>query len=138
LNVLKIAVTQETARVPVAVMSLEGELDAASYLDAIASARQLIADGTSYILLDLEGLSYMGSSGLFVVHSVAMLLRGEEPPDPEGGWGAIHQADRDDSSVAAHLKLLAPQPQVDRVLERSGMKRYLETYTDRAEALGSF
>jgi hypothetical protein len=24
------------------------------------------------------------------------------------------------------------------VLERSGMKRYLETYTDRAEALGSF
>ena len=135
---LKIAVTQETARVPVAVMSLEGELDAASYLDAIASARQLIADGTSYILLDLEGLSYMGSSGLFVVHSVAMLLRGEEPPDPEGGWGAIHQADRDDSSVAAHLKLLAPGPQVDRVLERSGMKRYLETYTDRAEALGSF
>ena len=135
---LKIAITQETARVPVAVMSLEGELDAASYLDAIASARQLIADGTSYILLDLEGLSYMGSSGLFVVHSVAMLLRGEEPPDPEGGWGAIHQADRDDSSVAAHLKLLAPQPQVDRVLERSGMKRYLETYTDRAEALGSF
>lgn len=135
---MKITVTHESVRVPVAVMSLEGELDAASYLDAITRSRELVAEGTSYILLDLESLTYMGSSGLFVVHSVAMLLRGEEPPDPEDGWGAIHQADRDESAAAAHLKLLAPQPQVDRVLDRSGMKRFFETYSDRAEALNSF
>ena len=135
---LNIAVVQETARVPVAVMSLDGELDAASYLDALETARQLVADGTSYVLLDLEKLSYMGSSGLFVVHSVAMLLRGEEPPDPEYGWGAIHQTDKDQSSAAPHLKLLAPQPQVERVLERSGIGRYFETYTDRSAALASF
>ena len=90
---LKIVVTQETVPVPVAVMSLEGELDAATYLDAIAVARQLVEGGATYILLDLEQLTYMGSSGLFVVHSVAMLLRGEEPPDPEDGWGAIHQVE---------------------------------------------
>ncbi len=121
---LTIAVTQENARVPVAVMSLEGELDAASYLDALASAREVVEGGASHILLDLEQLSYMGSSGIFVIHSVAMLLRGEEPPNPEGGWDALHQADEDDpSEVAANLKLLSPQPQVDRALERSGMKR---------------
>jgi anti-anti-sigma regulatory factor len=119
-------------------MALEGELDAATYLDAIGRARQCIADGTSYMLLDLASLVYMGSSGLFALHSVAMLLRGEEPPDPESGWGAIHEVARDESASAQHLKLLSPQPQVERVLERSGMSRFFETYTDRAEALGSF
>ncbi len=135
---LNIVVVQESARVPVAVMSLEGELDAASYLDALASAREAIEGGATYVLLDLEKLTYMGSSGIFVIQSVAMLLRGQQPPSPEDGWGAIHEADQDESEAASNLKLLAPQPQVDRVLERSGMKRFFETYTDRAEALESF
>jgi len=136
--VLTIAVTEEAARVPVAVVRLEGELDSASYLDALDRARSLIGAGTSDIVLDLEQLTYMGSSGLFVIHSVAMLLRGEEPPDPEGGWGAVHQAAGDHSPVSAHLKLLSPQPQVERVLERSGLSRFFETYTDLATALESF
>jgi anti-anti-sigma regulatory factor len=136
--VLSISVTQESARVPVAVMSLEGELDAATYIDALSRAREAIAQGTNYMLLDLTSLEYMGSSGLFVIHSVAMLLRGEEPPDPEGGWGAIHQVAQDESASAQHLKLLSPQPQVERVLERSGMSRFFETYRDLTEALGSF
>lgn len=133
---LNINVTQENAGVPVAVVSLEGELDAATYLDVLATARDLAAGGTTYMLLDLSGLTYMGSSGLFVIHSMAMLLRGEEPPDPEHGWGAIHETAREEMSE--HLKLLAPQPQVDRVLERTGMKRFFETFTDRSAALASF
>ncbi len=133
---LNIGVTQENAGAPVSVLSLEGELDAATYTDVIGTARDLAAQGTTNILLDLSGLTYMGSSGLFAIHSLAMLLRGEEPPDPEGGWGAIHEATREETSV--HLKLLSPQPQVDRVLERSGMKRFFETFTDRSAALASF
>jgi anti-anti-sigma regulatory factor len=134
--VLNINVAQENAGAPVAVVSLEGELDAATYLEVIATARDLVVQGTTNILFDLSGLSYMGSSGLFVIHSVAMLLRGEEPPDPDDGWGAIHQAAREETSE--HLKLLSPQPQVERVLERSGMKRFFETFTDRSTALASF
>lgn len=135
---LTITVDHESARVPVATMKLEGELDAATYLDVIARARQLVDEGTRYVLLDLGDLSYMGSSGLFVIHSMSMLLRGEEPPDPEGGWGAIHEVAGKDHETVECLKLLDPQPQVDRVLERTGMKRFFETYTDRAEAIGSF
>ena len=135
---LNIIVTEENARVPVSVVRMEGELDAATYLDAIARARELVASGTTNILLDLEGLTYMGSSGLFVVHSIAMLLRGEEPPDPEAGWGAFHEAGNRADEAAGQMKLFAPQPQVDRVLERSGMKRFFETYTDRSAALASF
>jgi len=134
--VLNIQVTREDADTPVAVMTLEGELDAATYLDAIAAGRDLVAHGTTNILLDLSQLTYMASSGLFVLHSVAMLLRGEEPPDPEAGWSGIHEAVHHETSK--QLKLLSPQPQVERVLERSGEKRFFETFTDRSAALASF
>jgi anti-anti-sigma regulatory factor len=135
---LTITINQESSRVPVSVMRLDGELDAASYLDVIARARELNEQGTTHILLDLERLTYMGSSGLFALHSVAMLLRGEEPPDPEQGWAAVHAAAEGDSEAVEHIKLLDPQPQVDRVLERTGLKRFFETFTDRAAALRSF
>jgi len=136
--VLKISVDRETGRVPVAVMKLDGELDAASYLDVIERARQVAGEGTRHIVLDLGDLSYMGSSGLFAIHSVAMLLHGEEPPDPEGGWGAIHAVEGRDEDAGANLKLLNPQPQVDRILDRSGLKRFFETHTDRQAAIASF
>jgi anti-anti-sigma factor len=133
---LTITVEHDEARVPVALMKLAGELDAATYLDVIDSARQLVDQGTRYMVLDLADLTYMGSSGLFVIHSMSMMLRGHEAPNPEDGWSAIHQAEETDQVDC--LKLLAPQPQVDRVLERTGMKRFFETYTDRDSAIGSF
>ncbi len=135
---LKLTVESESARVPVTVMRLEGELDAATYLDVIARARELSDAGVRHLLFDFSGLTYMGSSGVFALHSIAMLLRGEEPPDPEHGWGAIHSMESDRSEVVENVKILNPQPQVDRVLERTGMKRFFETHTDRATAIGSF
>ena len=125
---LNIEVRQENAGAPVAVVGLEGELDAATYLDVIAEARELVAQGTTNILLDLSGLTYMGSSGLFALHSVAMLLRGEEPPDPEGGWSGSTKPPGDETSRSISSCFAAAQ--VDRVLERSGMKRFFETFTD--------
>jgi anti-anti-sigma regulatory factor len=135
--VLNITVEHESARVPVAVMKLEGELDAATYQDVIARAAQLVEEGAGHILLDLGELTYMGSSGLFAIHSVAMLLRGDSPPNPEDGWGAIHSLEGRQAETA-ELKLLNPLVQVDRVLDRTGMKRFFETFTDRQAALASF
>lgn len=135
---LSITIELERARVPVTVMKLDGELDAANFQDLINRAGELIEQGAGHILLDMGSLTYMGSSGLFAIHSVAMLLRGETPPDPEAGWGAIHQAELRDSDEVTQLKLLNPLTQVDRVLDRTGMKRFFETFTDRQAALESF
>lgn len=121
----------------VAVMALEGELDAASYLDVIERTRQLTGAGTRGLVLDLSALSYMGSSGLFALHSMAMLLRGRTPPDPEQGYAALHEAD-DIQGPVAELKLVGPQAQVDRVLERTGLKQFFEVHPDRQSALASF
>ena len=134
---LNITVELEQGATPVAVMRVEGELDQSNYLDVVNRARELSDAGTRNVVLDLSNLTYMGSSGIFALRSMAIVLSGDEPPDPEGGWGAIHELEGR-STDTSRVKILGPQPQVDRVLERTGMKRYFETFTDRAAAVASF
>jgi len=132
---------QIQAHVPVTIVKLQGELDASSYLDVIARAKELYQEGTRNLLLDLSEMSFMSSSGLVALHSVATLMRGQEPLDPEAGWSAMHAIAHDVETAAgyeAHLKLLNPQPRVEKTLEITGFNHILETFTDRQAAVDSF
>jgi anti-anti-sigma factor len=136
---MDITILQKQGRVPVTVLQPHGDLDAASYRDLIAEAKKLCDSGVEDILLDLSDVPYLSSSGLVALHSVAALVRGEEPPDPEGGWGAFRAIDRDrGGGFQAHFKLLNPQPRVDRVLETVGFKQFFKVHTDLEAAVASF
>ena len=76
---------------PVAVVTLDGELDASNYEQVIDAVRQAYAAGRAGLVLDCAGLTFMASSGLFALHSAVRIMRGETPPDPEAGWGALHE-----------------------------------------------
>ena len=122
-----------------ALVSVSGELDASNFQSLIDVGRELQATGTDRLVVDLGGLSYMASSGLVALYSLAVIMRGGEPPDPEEGWSAFHAIGTDDDAATEkHVKLLRPQPQVSRVLERTGLTRYFDVYTDRDTALASF
>ncbi|HEX9374012.1 MAG TPA: STAS domain-containing protein [Roseiflexaceae bacterium] len=134
-------ITLDTAqgRVPVAILAIHGDLDASNFEDVIAKARELYNAGTRYLLIDIGNMPFMGSSGVVAIHSVAMLMRGEEPPDPEMGWQAFHTIDHDrDSGAQQHVKLLNPQPKVSRTLQMTGMNEFFEIHSDRQEAIASF
>jgi len=105
----------------VAVVTLDGELDASNYEGLIAVVQQAYADGARGLVLDLATLRFMASSGLFALHSAVRIMNGETPPDPEGGWGALHQMERDHGSTFANVRLAAAQEPIARVLERTGM-----------------
>jgi anti-anti-sigma regulatory factor len=137
---MKITVSQTQGQVPVTLLHVHGDLDASSYRDLIAKGQEAYNAGARNILLDLSDMPYMSSSGLVALHSIALLLRGKEPLDPEAGWGAFHAIDRDrDAGLQRHIKLLNPQPQVDKALETVGFKQFLEVlHTDLATAIASF
>jgi anti-anti-sigma factor len=136
---MDMTVSHAQGRVPVAVLHVHGEVDASSYQDLIAQAQEVHAAGTRDVLMDLSNVSYMSSSGLVALQSIAALLRGDEMPDLESGWGALRAVDRDrELGFQSHFKLLHPQPRVDHVLEVVGFKRFLEIYTDMEEAVASF
>jgi anti-anti-sigma regulatory factor len=134
-----LTVSEELGRQPVTILSVNGEIDYANYAELTDRARALYEAGSRNLVLDLSGVTYLGSSGLVALHAVARVFAGEEPPDPQHGWSAIHAVDeaaRD--ATDPHVKLLNPSPQADRVLERTGMRELFEVHTDRAAAVDSF
>ena len=136
---MPVTIEQVEGGAPVTVLGIHGDLDYSNYLEVIEKAREAHAAGVRNLIIDLSDVPYMGSSGLFALHSVALLMMGQEPPDPESGWDSHHALDRTLSSgLHAYVKLLGPQPRVDQVLERTGMKRFFEIHTDRDQAIGSF
>jgi anti-anti-sigma regulatory factor len=136
---MNISVEEVERRVPVTILGVQGDVDASSYQALIARARELHAGGARHILVDLSQVPFMGSSGLVALHSIAVLLRGEQPVDSQAGWQAYHDLSHDAESGTQHaVKLLNPQPSVARVLATSGMDRFFEVHTDRETALASF
>jgi anti-anti-sigma factor len=122
---------------PVTVIALTGELDASNYEQVIDVVRSAYADGSRGLVLYLEQLTFMASSGLFALHSAVRMMRGETPPDPEEGWGALHQMAQDHDSQASNVRLAAAQEPIARVLDRTGMLRLFALDPTRAESVAA-
>jgi anti-anti-sigma factor len=128
------------AAVPVTVMALDGELDASNYLRLVEDVRQLYADGTRNLLLDLADLSFIASSGLVALFSVVKVMNGDEPPDPEYGWGAFREVSRgvEEGAVQRNVQLCGAPPSVAEVLQRTGLDRLFVSHPDRESAVASY
>lgn len=136
---MDISVSQAQGSVPVTVLKLDGQLDGQNYQDLIVKAQELHREGTRDLLLDLSDLTYISSAGLVALHSIALLLKGEEMPDTEGGWSAYRSIGRSkEAGIQKHIKLLNPSPDVSGVFEMVGFNQVFEVFTDRDEALKSF
>ena len=120
---LSIMVGQEEGNVPVSVLRLEGDIDAATHKSLEEKASEAIVAGATNILLDLSAVNYMGSAGFRAIHAISnMLERGE----PTG------------LSKSKHLKLLNPTEEVSRVIKTLGFDVYLDIFKNRGEAINSF
>jgi anti-anti-sigma factor len=121
----------------ISVVALDGELDASNYEQVIEVVRDAYAHGARGLVLDLAHLTFMASSGLFALHSALRIMRGETPPDPEMGWGALHEMSHDHDTAAANVRLAAAQDNIARVLERTGMTGLFGVDASRADALAA-
>src|SRR5687767_7980446 len=136
---MNITVKKEMGRVEVTVLRVEGQLDGQSYQDLIAKAKEIYDAGGHDFLLDLSDLTYISSAGLVALHSIALMLKGEEMPDTEHGWSAYRSMGRgSEAGMQTHIKLLNPREEVRSVLEMVGFDRVFEIFTDRREAVNSF
>ena len=121
----------------VSVVALDGELDASNYEQVIEIVRDAYARGARGLVFDMSKLSFMASSGLFALHSALRIMRGETPPDPEMGWGALHEVAHDHEGSAANVRIAGPQDAIGRVLDRTGMGNLFPIDADRASALAA-
>ncbi|MDH5545072.1 MAG: STAS domain-containing protein [Gammaproteobacteria bacterium] len=115
-SALHITVLEQKGSEHVTVLHLKGELDGSNYKELESRANELVADGASNFLVDLSGVSYMGSAGLRAFHSISNAVKGE--------GGAV--------------KLLNPSDAVARILKTLGFDQFFQVYTNLDEALDSF
>jgi anti-anti-sigma factor len=136
---MNITVEKIEGILPVIVVTPHGDLDASNYKELIARAQEVYNQGGRYILLDMSDTPFISSSGLVALHTIASMLRGKPIEEAEEGWNAFHAIDRErDSGYQPYVKLLSPQPRVERALHTTGMNQFFQTFTDREAALASF
>lgn len=136
---MHLTVESARGRVPIEILAIHGDLDASNFQEVIDKARELHAAGARHLLLDLSAMPFMGSSGVVAIHSVALIMRGVEPPNPEYGWQAFHNVGREREHAAEQLvKLLGPNPRVSHTLQMTGVNDFLEIFSDRDTAIASF
>ena len=131
---LETTVTQVDGRVPVTVVSLDGELDASNFEQLTETVRQLYDGGARQLLIDLTDLRFMASSGLVALHSIVRIMHGQTPPDPEAGWSSLNADIRPGQT---EVQLCAPQAGVARVLGRTGLDRLFIVHPDRDTAIAA-
>lgn len=136
---MNISVSQVQGKVPVTVVKVDGQLDGQTYQDLINKARESYKAGWRDFLVDMSDLTYVSSAGLVALHSMALLLKGEELPDTESGWSAYRSMGRSkEAGMQEHMKLLNPRAEVQSVLDMVGFSSVFQIFTDFDQAVNSF
>jgi anti-sigma B factor antagonist len=100
----------------VTILDLEGRLTFTSGSDMGRRVQALLAGGTTQLLLNLEGVSYVDSAGL----------------------GAIVEAFTVSQHKAVKLKLLKPTERTRHLLEITGLARIVESFDSESAAIASW
>jgi len=114
---LRIAVSEEKGESPVTILHLSGDLDSKTHSDLESKAAEAIEKGSNRILLELGGVTFMGSAGLRAMHGIANKLKA-------GGGG--------------QLKIANPSDAVARIMKTLGFDQMFEIHGSLEEALKSF
>ena len=128
---MNITVTVQQAREPVAVMHLQGDIDASNFVQIVDKAQEIYQNPARNLIIDLSEVPSISSTGLVAIHKVALLYSGVS--EKEAHPDLTHS-----SKARKFVKLLSPQPAVDKALETAGMKLFFKVFHELESALNSF
>lgn len=136
---MELTVSIQQAQEPIAIMRIKGDIDAATFLEVVNKAQELYNNSSRNLILDLSEVTSVSTTGLVALHKIALVYS-----------GAAHEIDADaatkerrpdfthHSNARKFVKLLNPQPDVDKALEKAGMKLFFKIYKDLESAIESF
>src|SRR6266498_2362742 len=132
---MEITVSIQPASEPIAVMCPRGNLDASNFMEVLDKARELYNNPARNLIIDLSEVPYISSAGLIAIHQISLLYSGV-PQEVEKNDKEIIRPDFTHSSSARkHVKLLSPQPNVEKTIEISGFKLFFKVFNDLESAI---
>ncbi|MCL4395018.1 MAG: STAS domain-containing protein [Chloroflexi bacterium] len=130
---MEISVTQEQGRVPVTVLQLKGDLNAATCDALQTKAKEVIDAGSRNVVVDLSGVGYMSSAGMRTLNQMFTWLTSSAA---EGE--AIRKGIASGKAKSPHLKLVNPTQRVLEALKLAGFDMFLEIHPNAKQAIASF
>ena len=134
---MEITTSTENRSVPITVMHIHGNIDSTTYESFTAYTKQLIQSGAQYILLDLSNSPFISSAGLRTLHGIFKQLS-TLYPDPNFSESEIKQRIGQGVYKSPYLKLLNLSKETQTAFTLSGFDLFIETFTDKEQALASF
>ncbi len=101
---------------PVTLLSVKGDVDGTNFRDLIEKGEQVINQGYTRLILDLQQVNFISSAGLLVLQTIAGKA----------------------SDKGGRLVLVGLNKHVQRVVELAGFDKFLSIYSDVAAARASF
>jgi anti-anti-sigma regulatory factor len=130
---MEIVVATVSARVPVTVLGVHGQLNADTAPHLQLAAETAIRSGARHLLLDLRETTYISSAGMRVVAYLLVVLRKWSDAAPGTG-----KPSREGERKSPYLKLLGPTPEVSKALALVGFDLFLDIHSDYDAALRAF
>ena len=131
---MEIIVTIEQGQEPIAVMKIIGEINASNFMEITDKAQGLYNNPVRNLIIDLSEVPSISSAGQVAIHKIALIYSGvpqeveaDENPD---FTHSVH--------ARKHVKLLSPQPEVEKGLAKAGLKLFFKVFKDLESAIKSF
>ena len=124
----------ENGSEPIAIMRLIGEIDASNFILLSDKAQELYMNPARRLIIDLSEVPGISSTGLAAIHKIALVYSGVPHRIQEN----VNPDFTHSSNARKYVRLVNPQPGVDKTLESAGLKLFFKVFKDLDSALASF
>jgi anti-anti-sigma regulatory factor len=131
---MEIDVSIHQAQEPVAVMHIRGEINATNFVLMSDKAYEIYQHPARNLIIDLSEVPGISSTGIAALHKIALLYSGVPQNVQQGANPDFTHS----SNARKRVKLLNPQPEVEKSLETAGLKLFFKIFRDLDSALASF
>ena len=134
---MEIAVSIHQSDQPIAILQIKGDVNASNFMEIVNQAQALYDNPARNLIIDLSEVPSISSTGLVALHKIALVYSGV-PQQVEADKDEIRPDFTHNSNARKYVKLLSPQPEVDKALTSAGLKLFFKVFTDLDSAIKSF
>ena len=121
----------------IAIMKLKGDIDASNFMEIVNKAQEIYNNPARNMIIDLSDVTSVSTTGLVALHKIALVYSGV-PQNVEANAEEVRPDFTHSSNARKFVKLLNPNPDVDKALEKAGMKLFFKVFKDLQSAIQSF
>ena len=121
----------------IAIMKLKGDIDASNFMEIVNKAQEIYNNPARNMIIDLSEVTSVSTTGLVALHKIALVYSGV-PQNVEANAEEVRPDFTHSSNARKFVKLLNPNPDVDKALEKAGMKLFFKVFKDLESAIQSF